>query len=268
MEARDLNRPARLIPSNAEKAGPSTAAARWTGRLVAAREETPTVRTFFFERPEIAFTFRPGQYLSLRLPGVTDPRGDARTFSLSSAPSDRDAVAITTRAGPSPFKQRLFAIDPGAEAELWGPFGGFTLAPARAGVLIGGGIGITPYRSMIREAVHRRSAVPLALLYSSRGPAELVFRSELEELRGSWPLLRLHLSVTRPETGPGAWSGPTGRIDAARVRAAMEGLEDPIFYVCGPPAMVTGLRRMLGQEARIPLANVRTESFPGYGEPG
>lgn len=225
------------------------------------------VRTFFFERAEIAFTFRPGQYVSLRLPSVVDPRGDSRTFSLSSAPSDRETVAITTRIGPSPFKQRLFASEPGSEAELWGPFGGFTLDPARPAVLLGGGIGITPYRSMIREASHLRSRVPIALLYSSRTPDELVFRAELEELSRSWSALRLHFTVTGPETGARTWSGPTGRLDATRIRAAMEGLEDPLFCVCGPPAMVAGLRRMLGQEVRVPLANVRTESFQGYGGP-
>ncbi|MGI0055596.1 MAG: ferredoxin--NADP reductase [Thermoplasmata archaeon] len=243
---------------------PETGPVEWACRLTEVRDETPTVKTFFFEFPETPLSFRPGQYFALRTADLSDPRGDSRTFSASSAPSDRTGVSITTRIGPSPFKQRLFSSAPGSKFELWGPFGNFTLDPDRRAVLVGGGIGITPFRSMIRDAAHRRSPAPIVLLYSSRTVEEIVYRSEFEALAGQWPGLRLMLTVSRPEESRAPWKGSTGHIDGPRIRHAIRDLERPLYYVCGPPPMVKELHRVLMREAGVPAGDVRTELFQGY----
>lgn len=255
MEARAMN-----PPEASEPVGP----AEWEARLVSVRPETPTVRSFSFEFPNGPFAFRPGQYIVVRLPGVSDPRGDSRTFSISSAPSDRGGVTVTTRRGPSPFKQHLFGLSEGATAELWGPFGTFTPDPERAAVLVGGGIGITPFRSVVREAAARRSVVPIVLLYSSRSVDEIVYRRELEDLARRWAPFRLVLSVSRPSAGVGSWSGRTGRIDAAMVREATRDLARPRYYLCGPPRMVEDLGAVLTRDAGVPSEDLRTELFQGY----
>ncbi len=240
------------------------APSQWGARLLEVRAETPTVRTFLFDRPPDPFSFEPGQYLVLRLPNLEDPRGSSRTFSISSAPSDRETLSVTTREGPSPFKTRLFASSLGTVVELWGPFGKFVLDPARPSVLLGGGIGITPFRSMLRETAHRRSPLSVALLYSARSPSEIVYRKELEELGRHWPALKVRISVTGPRTAEDPWDGPTGRIDAATVREFARGLEAPLYYACGPPGMVRGLEQLLVDEAGVPPSDVRTELFRGY----
>lgn len=185
-------------------------------------------------------------------------------FSISSAPSDHDGITVTTRIGPSPFKQRLFSSAPGACLELRGPFGTFSRDGSRPAVLLGGGIGITPFRSMIREAAFEGSPVPIVLLYSSHTPEELVYRSELEDLPRRWAAFHPTFLVSENTTGSSTWPGPTGRIDASLVRRAMDGLDRPLFYICGPPTMVKELRKVLLRDSGIASDAVRTEAFQGY----
>jgi ferredoxin-NADP reductase len=232
--------------------------------LIELRDETPTVRTFFFEPPRAGFSFRAGQYVVVRISGLTDPRGDSRTFSIASAPSDRGVVAVTTRRGPSPFKRRLFESGPGTPFELWGPFGDFVPARDRPAVLLGGGIGITPFRSMLRQAAFERSAVPIRLLYSSHTPEELIYRGEFEELARRWAGFRPTLLVSGAAPGATGWRGETGRIDAPLVHRESRGIDHPLYYICGPPTMVKELRGILVRDADVPAGEVRTEAFQGY----
>ncbi len=236
----------------------------WGARVLEVRDETPTVKTFRFERPDVPFAFRPGQYMAVRIAGVDDPRGDSRTFSLSSSPTDEESVSVTTRQGPSPFKQRLFRLHAGEEVNLWGPFGSFVLEPGHPVVLLGGGIGVTPFRSMIRYAAATRRADPVVLLYSSRTAEEIVYRREFEDLARTWPTFRAVLCVSRPEESKESWSGRTGHVDAALIREALKGLRHPVAYICGPPGMVRELHRTLAAEVGLPSGQVRTELFNGY----
>ncbi len=126
---------------------------RWESELADFRDETPSVRTFRFAWPEGPFAFLPGQYLVVRIRDVQDPKGDSRTFSISSSPTETDGVCITTRIGPSALKQRLFSIRGRVPFDSRGPFGNFTFDAGRPAVLLGGGIGVTPFRSTIRFAV-------------------------------------------------------------------------------------------------------------------
>ncbi len=236
----------------------------WGAAVLGIRGETPTVKTFRFERPDVPFSFRPGQYMAVRIGGVDDPRGDSRTFSISSSPTDADEITITTRLGPSPFKQRLFRMRPGDEVNLWGPFGSFVLETGHPLVLLGGGIGVTPFRSMIRFAASRQREQPIVLLYSSRTPEEIVYRREFEELARTWEGLRPFLCVSRPGESRAPWSGRTGHVDASLIREAMAGLRAPVCYICGPPGMVRELHRTLAVDVGIPSGSIRTELFNGY----
>jgi glycine betaine catabolism B len=236
----------------------------WNAEVLEVKDETPTVRTFRFSRPKAPFSFRPGQYMAVKLDDVADPRGDSRTFSISSSPTDEDHISVTTRLGPSPFKQRLFQINRGEEVNLWAPFGSFVLEDNHPAVLLGGGIGITPFRSMIRFAAAMRLMTPIVLLYSSRIAEEIVYRKELETLAQQWKDFRPVLCVSRPAESRVQWSGRTGHVDADLIREIAASLQDPVYYACGPPSMVQELRQQLTQKLRVPDASVRTELFTGY----
>ena len=215
-----------------------------------------------FHKPE-DFRFQPGQTVSLTLPSdAPDAPVLRHTFSLVSAPHENE-LCIATRVRATPFKQALARLQPGAELRFSGPYGKLTppAATDRPLVLIAGGIGITPCISMLRDAAHRGSDRPFLLLYSNRTREQAAFLDELRELARRNPRLRLLATLTGPEDG--GWDGLRGRIDAALLRQALQGLDAPLCYVTGTPAMVETIRALLAA-AGVPDDAVLDEGFHGY----
>jgi len=236
---------------------------------VEAWQETPSVRTFAFEPADPSFEYQPGQYISVELPGVDDPRGPMRPFTLSSSPTERGSLHITSKMTGTPFKEALCRLaerggKPGGELKLRGPMGGFTLEPARPAVMIAGGIGITPFRSMIRYLNDQDRDPPVVLVYSNDTPGNIVFREELDSLAGIADWLKVIHTITRPEDSKEPWSGHTGYVDAGLLETAAGGLEQPLFYVCGPPGMVAAVSEALTHGLGIPDYDLRSETFTGY----
>lgn len=220
---------------------------------------------FHFSKPP-GFGFKPGQACDLIFPGqAASNSADTRhTFSIVSAPHE-DELVFATRMRESAFKQALAQLQPGATMELDGPFGAMTLhkKTERPAVLIAGGIGITPFMSMIRHAAHSHSPQPLVLLYSNRRPEDTAFLAELQALAAAHPHLQLLATMTDMAHSSQAWTGATSLIDSAFLRKAASGLSAPIFYVSGPPPMVSAMRDTL-EAAGIDEDDVRSEEFYGY----
>jgi ferredoxin-NADP reductase len=148
---------------------------------------------------------------------------------------------------------------------LDGPFGSLTLhnKRSRAAVFIAGGIGITPFMSIIRQATHDRLPQKISLLYSNRRPEDAAFLAELEDLAESNPEFRLVATMTEMAKSGHRWDGERRLVDAAFIRDHARDLPDPIFYVAGPPALVEAMRRTLG-EAGVDEDDIRSEDFYGY----
>lgn len=220
---------------------------------------------FVFDKPA-GFTFKAGQAVDLTLvePPETDAKGARRAFSIVSAPYEKELV-VATRARDSAFKRTLRGLAPGARVQMEGPFGSLTLHGnrSRPAVFIAGGIGITPFMSMLRQALHDRLPQVITLLYSNRRPEDAAFLAELERLeqrhRG-----RLALVPTMTDGAtPAEWSGRRGKIDAGLIRGVIAGPSRPVFYVVGPPAMVAGMRGVLNGMG-IEDDHIRSEDFSGY----
>jgi ferredoxin-NADP reductase len=184
------------------------------------------------------------------------------TFSLVSAPHD-EQLCIATRMRDSEFKRALGALALNAPFRFSGPYGKFTLPAdaARPIVLIAGGIGITPFISMLRHAAHEKLDHKLLLLYSNRHPEDAAFLDALQTLAQQHPNFRLHATMTAAQGGP--WSGPTRRLDARTIREAVLDLAHPIYYLVGAPAMVEALTDAL-HENGVADDDVRSEGFHGY----
>lgn len=242
----------------------SGAAPRRPIRLRESIAETREVRTFRFERPEGGFTWRAGQNLVMTIPGLEDPRGPTRPFTISSSPTEEDVIAVSTLMRESPFKQRLARMAPGDTVEIEGPEGDFVLEPGRPAVMIAGGIGVTPFRSMLKFATDTRLEKPLILVYSSKTPADIVFRAELETLARANHAIRLLHTVTRPEQATEPWDGRKGRIDGDLLREATRGVRHPLVYVAGPPGLVKEIRNLLDREIHLSSDDIRTDEFEGY----
>ncbi len=220
---------------------------------------------FHFDKPA-GFGFRAGQAIDLVLsdPALARTDGARHAFSLVSAPHE-DELVVATRMRDSAYKNALARLPIGAAAQIEGPFGSLTLhnKPDRAAVFIAGGIGITPFMSMLRDAAHRASPQRLVLLYSNRRPEDSAFLSELQRLEGEYRNFSLVATMTAMAESRQPWMGETGLIDEALLKRLSAELPNPVYYVAGPPAMVAGLRDTL-EHAGIDADDVRSEDFYGY----
>lgn len=220
---------------------------------------------FHFSRPP-GFEYKPGQAIDLilPLPGGPSAEGERHAFSLVSAPFQNE-LCITTRMRDSEYKRRLKSLKPGAAVNIDGPFGSLVLhnKASRAGVLIAGGIGITPFMSMLRNAAHTALPQPLLLLYSNRLPEDAAFLQELLQLEQKNPHFHMLATMTQMAKSGQPWAGETSKLDANIIKRAIADLPDPVVYLAGPPAMVAALRLTLNS-AGIDDDDIRAEEFYGY----
>src|SRR5262249_51688835 len=150
-------------------------------------------------------------------PPETDAEGNTRTFSIASAPDDAE-IAIATRMRGSAFKRVLGSVPLGTKVGAEGPFGSFTLHNnvSKPGVFLAGGIGITPFRSMIRDAASRKLAHQLFLFYSNYRPEDAAFLDELQAAASK--TFHFVPTMTYMARSKRSWTGETGFIDAAMLR--------------------------------------------------
>jgi ferredoxin-NADP reductase len=233
--------------------------------LRARQEIAEGTMAFHFEKPP-GFAFKPGQAIDLVLPGDpgADPQSLRHAFSIVSAVFE-DELVIATRMRESAYKRTLKSLPAGARVGIEGPFGSLTLHKdrSRGAVFIAGGIGITPFMSILRQAARDRLPQRMTLLYSNRRPEDAAFLDELARLESSNERFRLIATMTEISKSASPWKGETGMIDARMLKAAAEGMHSPMYYLAGPPAMVEGLRKVLGQ-AGIEDDDIRSEDFYGY----
>jgi ferredoxin-NADP reductase len=172
---------------------------------------------------------------------------------------------VAMRLRTTAFKRTLNSLSPGAELLLQGPFGSMTLPrnTMRPAVLLAGGIGITPFRSLVWSETESLSARELFLFYSVRVPEEAAFLEELQEMEQQNSRYKFVCTVTQPEKSRMAWRGETGRISIELVSRWIPDLSLPIYYIAGPPAMVSGMRQML-LGAGVAEEDIRAEEFYGY----
>lgn len=220
--------------------------------------------TFRFSAAGTEFQYLPTQAIRLVLPGLEDPWGPARMLSLSSSPTDEGTVSVTCKITDTVFKQALARLPPGAKAEAYGPLGAFLLDEERPGVMIAGGIGITPFRGMLRFAAAHQLRGPFQLIYSARTPEELIFQEELEALSRTYSAFRVSFKVTRPADSQRSWAGATGRIQRSELEAALRAAPGARVYVAGLPEMVSETLRLLGTLPGVGEADIDYEVFRGF----
>lgn len=234
-------------------------------RLVASGRVAEETAGFTFEA-EAPLAFDAGQTCDVTIPSppYQDDKGSSRTFSIASPPANLPRVMFATRLTGSAFKRSLLEAPVGFEVELDGPSGSFVLHrnSAKPAVFFAGGIGITPFRSIIADATLRRLPHRITLFYSNRTPASTAFLADLEAWRRQNPNFHLVATIAEPSADQ-PWTHDVGLIDAAFVSARLRDWSDAICYLAGPPAFVKAMRGVLGAVGADP-DNLRTEEFDGY----
>lgn len=233
-------------------------------RVLGSEAIADRTRAFHFARPA-GFTFKPGQAIDVMLDGAADATEATRhTFSIASAPFE-DRLTVATRMRGSNFKHSLAALPAGAAVSLEGPSGSLTLHgdASRPAVFIAGGIGITPFMSILRQAARDRPARRLLLLYANHRPEDAAWLEELQALERGWPDFRLLPVMTAMNRSSQSWSGLAGRIDADMLKSVGARLSRPVYYAAGAPGMVAMMRAVLN-DCDVEDDDIRSEDFHGY----
>lgn len=234
-------------------------------KLKSRQEIAAGTMAFHFEKPE-GFVYKAGQFADYTLtnPAETDAEGNTRGFSLASAPYEDDLM-LATRMRDTAFKRVLKTMELGTEVTLDAPYGSFTLhnnvsIPA---VFLTGGIGVTPVRSIVLQAVHDNVPHRILVFDSNRRPEDAAFLDGLMESHEKNPNYIFVGTMTQMEKSSREWYGETGLITKAMLLKSIDDLTLPIYYIAGPPAMVNAMRKTLS-EAGVNDDNIRTEEFSGY----
>lgn len=233
--------------------------------LVKIEDAASGVRDFIF-RSDHPITFRPGQYLELMAKHrKSDGRGQRRYFTIASAPSEqqiRFGVKFYDQA--SSFKLALWHMQPGQTITAAQLGGDFTLPknPQQPLVFIAGGIGVTPFRSMIAELLRRDEPRLITLFYSVNGPTELAYGDVFN--RASQKIgLRVVPTVTDPAQVPAGWTGRQGPINPTMITEEIPDFLQRMFYLSGPQSMVNHFKTVLKQMG-LPARQIKTDFFPGF----
>ncbi len=211
---------------------------------------------FAFDLAGQEFKFRPGQFVDITIdkPKYKDDKGNTRAFSIASSPLD-EYLMVATRLTDSAMKKSLSELEIGFLVHIDGPLGAFRLHSDEStpAVIITGGIGITPFRSVIKDATERNSNQKITMIYSNRTKEDAAFVEDLEE----WQSYNTNFEfVTR-------WTAEEGHIDEPFLKKHIKNLAKPIFYVAGPPGMVAGTTKLL-IESGVNEDNIKFEEFAGY----
>lgn len=234
-------------------------------RLERCEEVAEGTTAFHFRKPD-GFAFKPGQAIDLILADPENPEQEAprHAFSIVSAPC-QDEIVIATRMRDSSYKRMLKALPSGSAAKLEGPFGSLTLHNdvKRPAVFIAGGIGITPFMSMLRQAAKDLPSRDLILVYSNRRPEDAAFLDELREIEKINARFRLVATMTEMVKSSKPWDGRAGVVDGALIAGLLAADAAPVYYLAGPPGMVEAMKETLSKLG-IDDDDIRSEEFYGY----
>jgi ferredoxin-NADP reductase len=216
--------------------------------------------TFELVSDEVDWT--PGEYFWVELldPPYDDEKGARRHITVVTSPTE-GVLGLATRIRDSAFKKSLVEMPEGSAVDVEQPKGSFLLPDdtSKRYAFIAGGIGITPFRSMLRYIADKGLDYDITLVYSNRDAESTAFLDELEELESVVPRCRVIFTMTDDPN----WDGDTRMLDADVLRDLLGDLESYHFMVAGPPQMAKSVEASL-LEAGLSEDRVQSDSFSGY----
>ena len=216
-----------------------------------------------------------GQFAFFDIGGVyNDPKGPIRHFTISSSPTE-NFLMFSTRIRDSPYKKRLSALEEGVKVKLRGPEGQFVLHEdySKPAVFLSGGIGVTPFRSMLKYATDKKLPVKIIMFDSNRNSNNILFKKEFDEWSNINKNLKIIYTISEEDqheqnsaSTVNDWKGEYGRIGKAMILKYVDTnvLNNSIFYICGPPSMLKAMQALLQDDLQIPRERIKVEEFTGY----
>ena len=219
-----------------------------------------------------------GQFAFFDIGGVyDDPKGPIRHFTISSSPTE-NFIMFSTRVRDSPYKRRLSTLEEGSRVKVRGPEGQFVLHEdySKPAVFLSGGIGVTPFRSMIKYATDKQLPLKITMFDSNRDRDNILFKKEFDEWANINKNLKIIYTISEDQdrheqqqqssSTANDWKGEYGRIDKALILKYLDTnmLNNSIFYICGPPSMLKAMQALLQTDLEIPKERIKVEEFTGY----
>lgn len=224
----------------------------------------PLVYDFIFT-PNMRMGFIPGQYMEWTLTNKTqDTRGNRRYFTIASSPTEQELhIGVKIPDNASSFKKTLVELQPGDSVVAGQLTGDFILPKdtSKKIVAIAGGIGITPFRSMVQFLTDTNQQRDMVLFYASADPAEFVYADVFE--RGKQVGVKTVRILSGAKVIPDTWKGLTGFITKELIEAEVPDYAHRLYYLSGPGVMVDAYKKLL-ISLNIPRSAIRTDYFPGY----
>lgn len=240
-------------------------------KLVEIRDIGNTIKEYVF-KPVVPLKFKAGQYLEITLPvsavkgRKTDARGNRRSFSIASSPTEDHILLGVKHATPSStFKLELANLKKGEVIAGNNVAGDFILPiDDRAKlVFIAGGIGITPFRSMLKYLVDSKHNRSITLFYAVSDAKQIVYKDILNEAKEFGLKIVYVLTPMEGHEVPKSWTGEVGFIDQAMIEKHVLDYKKRQFYVSGPDAMVQANKKLL-RSIGITRDQIKTDYFSGY----
>ena len=216
--------------------------------------------------PEKQFSYQPGQYMEFTLPhSRSDSRGDRRYFTLASSPTEPELrIGVKFYEKGSSYKEAMLAMDHHTPMVADHVSGDFTLPadPSQKLAFIAGGIGITPFRSMVKYLLDTDDRRQVTLIYAARNSEDIAYKSVFDEAANKLGMRTSY--VLSDEAAPPAPGWYTGTVITPDIIAAeIPDYTTRIFYISGTHAMVAHVKSML-RGMGVPHAHIKTDFFPGY----
>ncbi|MFH1173704.1 MAG: FAD-binding oxidoreductase [archaeon] len=211
----------------------------------------PQVRTIRLERPK-DFSYKPGQFLLVSMQVNGEMR--RRAYSIASSPTEPDYVDITfKKVAGGMVSPRLYDLSIGDELDAKGPYGLFTLDETHLQnlVLVGGGTGITPLRSIMKFVVDKKlENVNISLIYGARTPLDLVYHDEIQAMHANHSKIRIFFTIEQDGGEPWPWH--RGMVSVDFIKESVPDYAGCMYYLCGPPLMIEHLLHELVQQGVDP----------------
>jgi ferredoxin-NADP reductase len=207
--------------------------------------------------------FRPGQYMEWTLGHKNaDGRGNRRYFTIASSPTEKELrIGVRFYDPSSSYKKALSEMKMGDKVVAAQIMGDFTLPQDKSekSAFIAGGIGITPFRSMIKYLIDKNDKRDIVALYSNKTADEIVYKDIFDQAQQLLGIKTIYTLTGQIEN----WSGEVGRISPDMIKKHIPDYDGRTFYVSGTHQMVTGMKKLL-LSMGIPKKQIKSDFFPGF----
>lgn len=241
-----------------------TSHARVVPRLISKQQISPSVVDFVF-KPDKPFIYKPGQYMEWTLShDKADSRGERRYLTLASSPTEPELrLGVKFYKDGSTYKKEMLTLNPATQLTGTQLAGDFVLPPDPATKLafISGGIGVTPYRSMLKYLIDTNEARSITMLYAASAVNEFVYTDVIEQARQQLGVNTVYVTP-RAQTVPSTHYR-AGHITTDLIKAEIPDYAERLFYISGSVGLVKSVEKSL-RELGVPYSHIKVDFFSGY----